>query len=351
MKLRDLGEFGLIEKLRARLKIRGGVQFGIGDDAAVLESLHTPLVTTDCLVESVHFRRDWTSARSLGGKAIAVNVSDITAMGGTPVAALVSLALGARDDLAFVEELYRGLEEACELYGLTLCGGDTSRSPDALFINVTLVGEGASTRAPLLRNGAQSGDAILVTGTLGDSAAGLAILQSEEVSSREDSKNAASTRDTTLLPVATRDYLLQRHFEPTARLREINAALKIAPHAIHAALDLSDGIAGDAAHIAKASNVSLRIETTLLPISKECRAAARVLAIDATTWALSGGEDYELLLCVAPESAEEVAHTITQKTGTRATILGICVEDENPRVVLIDASGKENAAGSAFTHF
>lgn len=348
MNLNEIGEFGLIEKLRAKLKNRGAVRLGIGDDAALLESLRAPLVTTDCLVEGVHFRRDWTSARSLGIKAIAVNVSDIAAMGGKPVAAFVSLALGARDDLAFVEELYDGMESACQLYDLTLCGGDVSRSPNALFLNVTVVGELASTRAPLLRSGAQSGDAILVTGTLGDSAAGLALLQNDENSAREKS---ASTRNAVSLSDAARDLLLQCHFEPTARLREIEAALQIAPTAIHAALDLSDGIAGDAAHIARTSSVSLRIETARLPLSEACREAARVLARDAKNWALFGGEDYELLLCVAPEKAEQIAREITRATGTRATVIGHCVADENPRVVLLDESGSEIEAGRAFTHF
>ncbi|MDQ3814945.1 MAG: thiamine-phosphate kinase, partial [Armatimonadota bacterium] len=174
MNLYELGEFGLIARIQERLAQRAGVRLGIGDDAALLNALAAPVVTCDALVEQVHFRRDWISPRELGRKAITVNVSDIAAMGGRPVAAFITLALSDQDDVEFVEELYAGFEEAAARYDLTIAGGDTVRSPSALMLSVTLIGDAPT---PMTRGGARPGDVLLVTGTLGDAAAGLALLQ------------------------------------------------------------------------------------------------------------------------------------------------------------------------------
>ncbi len=371
--LQALGEFGWIARQNRALSVRGGVVVGIGDDASVLETLRAPVVTCDCLVENIHFRFDWSSPRQLGRKALSVNVSDLAAMGAQPVAAFVSLAIPAHLGLDFWDEFYGGLEEIAARFGFTIAGGDTSRSPGPLFINITLVGEGASESAiasvsegvsetsatPILRSGARIGDVLIVTGSLGDAAAGLWLLQ-----------NPASN-----VTAATREWLLQRHLDPTARLDEMQAALSLG--GVRAALDLSDGLAGDAAHIARTSGVSLQIKTNKLPISYACRGTAQLAAESATGnaaesaignanrvldkalhWALSGGEDYELLLCVAPEVAVETALNIARQTGTRATIIGRCIESaknqrgasEN-RVVLLDKTGHEITAPRAWTHF
>lgn len=376
-KLRDLGEFGLIARLNERLTQRSGVRLGIGDDAALLATLRAPLVTCDCLVENVHFRRDWTTPRQLGRKALAVNVSDIAAMGGRPVAAFVTLALGPHDDLNFVQELYNGLEDAAALYEMTIAGGDTSRAPAGLMLSVTVVGDAALSDAapsnaapgsaagqspqpdeaasPLLRNGARPGDVLLVTGTLGDAAAGLALLQNPGAD----------------VPDQTRAYLLARHHEPQARLREAWAARRVlvqrdtresgshndaagdagASRAVRASLDLSDGLAGDAAHIARRSAVGIEIEAARLPVSEPCRAAAQALGADANDWALSGGEDYQLLWCVAPEAAEDVIEAVRQATGTPVTRVGQCVAPGGPAVVVIESDGQRHAAPGAFQHF
>ena len=246
---------------------------------------------------------------------------------------------------------------------------------------------GASAARPITRSGAQSGDVLIVTGTLGDSVAGLWLLQNPHVE----------------IAASVRERLLRRHFDPTPRLDEMQVALGVG--GVRAALDLSDGLAGDAAHIAQRSRLTLEIETSKLPLSggylktvqikrnseleseKSAMPIARIqrrneektapenrgfsaeenenrvldgaapvaseALFDARNWALSGGEDYELLLCVAPELAEETARQITTQTGTRATIIGRCIasaDDEN-RVVLRDANGREFAAPRAWTHF
>ena len=329
--LKQLGEFGTIARLQKSLAVRDGLRVGIGDDAAVLDALSCPIVTCDCLVEDVHFRRDWISPRQLGRKALVVNVSDIAAMKARPVAAFVTLVLSARDDLPFIEELYAGLEEVAREYDFSVAGGDTSRSNGGLMLSITLVGE---SQLPVLRSGAQDGDILLVTGTLGDSAAGLAILQNPE-----------AARD---LDKETRDFLVARHLEPTPRLREISS---VENDVVHAALDLSDGLAGDARHIAKASNVDLYIETAQIPLSAQCIVAAQISEHRVLDWALGGGEDYELLLCVAPHDVATVAQNIVSATGTQVTPIGRCAaSNDEPRVYFHNADGTaENAR--AWTHF
>ena len=360
--LHSLGEFGWIERQSRSLEVRAGVRVGIGDDCAVLDAVQTPVVTCDCLVEDVHFRRDWSSPRQLGRKSLSVNVSDIAAMGARPIAAFVSLALPREIGLDFLDGFYQGMEEIAARFSFTIAGGDTSRSPRGLIINVSIVGEAAAKgeqekeqALPLLRNGAQADDALLVTGTLGDSAAGLWLLQNPQA----------------VVSPASTEWLLRRHLDPQARCREMQAALQIG--GVHAAIDLSDGLAGDAAHIARRSQLSLEIDTARLPISPACREVAEIAqmaqAISSAqnaaddvlsgnrvldcgqNWALSGGEDYELLLCVAPDKAAAIARHIEDTTQTAVTPIGRCVASSQPRVKLLNRDGVEIVASSAWTHF
>lgn len=329
--LQQLGEFGMIAHLQGSLTQRAGVRIGIGDDASVLESLTNPVVTCDCLVEDVHFRREWITPRQLGRKAMSVNVSDIAAMKARPVAAFVTLALSARNDLAFVEELYAGMEEIATEFNFSIAGGDTSRALGGLMLSVTLIGE---CEAPVLRSGAQVGDVLLVTGTLGDSAAGLALLQ--------------APTEAELIDVEARHFLIDRHLNPTARWREMAA---LPEGVVHASLDLSDGLAGDASHIARRSNLDLEIDVTQLPISPQCEHAAQKLEHRVLDWALGGGEDYELLLCVAPHDVSLVTEAVQNATGTRVTSIGRCVASASePRVILRNADGLIEAP-QAWTHF
>ena len=286
MNVSQRGEFGLIAHLHQGLVTRAGTQIGIGDDGALLNSLLHPIVTVDALVENVHFRRDWTSPFSLGVKSMVVNLSDLAAMGARPVAAFVTLALPPDCASDWVCQLYAGMESLAARTNFTIAGGDVTSAP-LVFISVTLVGDLMSQAqgAPITRSGARIGDAVCVSGNLGDSAAGLALLSNSDLSIDEKS----------------REYLLNRHFEPTPRLNEIENLMRRNRASIHAGLDLSDGLAGDCAHIARASDVNIEINVERLPISAACQNAARALQVSPVDWALSGGEDYELCLCVAPE--------------------------------------------------
>lgn len=337
MNLSEIGEFGLIAHLQKGLETRVGVQIGIGDDAAVLESLQRPVVTMDALVEGVHFRRDWTTARALGRKAMAVNVSDLAASGAHPVAAFVSLALGAGETVEWIEELYAGFEDAAREWGFTVAGGDMTRSRGDLMISIALVGEVLNpARGPILRSGAQNGDILVVSGTLGDAAAGLALLQAPDI----------AVSDT------TRQKMLLRHHEPTPRLQLMSVLLEIDADAVHGALDLSDGLVGDAVHLARRSGVSPQIETEWLPISPECREVATTLNADALDWALAGGEDYELLLALSPEKVERLSLEAEKRCGVPLTIIGKCrAQDEAGPQVRILENGVMRPSERAWTHF
>ncbi len=340
MNLAQIGEFGLIETLAKTLQTRPGTTLGIGDDCAVLETLQTPVITLDTLVEGVHFRRDWTTPRALGRKAMAVNISDLASSGARPVAAFVSLSVGADADLAWIEALYQGFEDAAQNFDFTVAGGDTTKSRGDMVISVALIGEVLNPkRGPILRSGAQVGDILLVTGTLGDAAAGLAILQAE------------NTAENPVFSPETRDYLLHRHFEPTPRLEWMKNLLDFDAAAIHAALDLSDGLVGDAAHLARKSGVRLEIEAELLPISPNCRAAAQILDLDATELALSGGEDYEILLAIAPDKAASLLE-IARANGIALSRIGQCVSPvPGESAVTVRENGAPRVIKGAWTHF
>jgi thiamine-monophosphate kinase len=334
--LHQTGEFGLIEQLSAGLRQRDKVLLGIGDDAAILAALQCPVVTCDALLEGVHFRRDWTTARDLGWKALAVNLSDIAAMGAQPVAAFITLALDAATTLEWVQELYAGMEAAAAEFQFTIAGGDTVRSLQQVALSVTIIGEVVPPRRPLRRDGARPGDLLMVTGTLGDAAAGLALLQNSSL----DGSNRAEQS------------VLQRHFRPTPRLREIDKVLSLCPDAVTAALDLSDGLAGDAGHLARRSNVAVEIDVPALPISQACREVGLSQRIEPAEWALRGGEDYELLLAICPEAASRVLEVL-QATGTGARIIGRCRENDPTAapVMLRHADGRCAAAHGAWSHF
>lgn len=323
------GEFELIARWAAALRERPGIVTGIGDDCAVLQGLRQPVFTCDGLVETVHFRRDWISPRQLGQKAVTVNVSDIAAMGGLPVAALVTLAIPDDVTAEFLDELYVGLEQASEEYALSIAGGDTVRSPGSLFLNIALLGEVPGR--PVLRGGARPGDYLLVTGDLGASAAGLELLRQPE----------------SAVPVTTREYLVNRHRQPQARVREMQAAL--AAGKISAGLDISDGVAGDAAHLARASGITAVIEASQIPLHPATTEAAQVLGRDAREWALHGGEDYELLVSVPPGEAATVRAAIAA-TGTPAAIIGYCSE-AGPHAVLLNDDGGLQPLRGGYQHF
>jgi thiamine-monophosphate kinase len=322
--------------IRTIARLAGGprrdVQVGIGDDCAVLElAPGTRLVaTTDLLVEDVHFRRRYAAPADIGWKALAVNLSDIAAMGATPRWALVALACpedGRADD---VEALYEGALALASAHDVAIVGGDTSASPAGWMINVTLLGEAAA--APLLRSGAHPGDVVAVTGPLGRAAAGLAILQS---------------------PVAPRGLgtvlheLTAAHLRPRPRVAE-GLWLGIAG-GVTAMMDLSDGLATDLPRLAAASGAGARVELGRVPMDEATRAGAQALGVDALTWATGGGEDYELLLTCAADAFERLAHGLAARTGARLTAIGTMTAA--PGVRYVDAHGHEVDVAPGYEHF
>ncbi|MGQ9467266.1 MAG: thiamine-phosphate kinase [Anaerolineae bacterium] len=306
MRIHEIGEFGLIARIAHALPAPGErVIVGIGDDVAVLRPDETRyiLATCDIQVENVHFLRDRITPRQLGRKAVAINVSDIAAMGGVPRHLLVSLVLPKDTEVAFVDGLYEGMQEECLRWGAEIVGGNMAHSPGGIVVDLFLLGEVEPDRL-LRRSGARVGDRVLVTGTLGDSAAGLALVLHPEVACPDDHRR----------------WVLERHLTPTPRLREGRA---IAQSGLATAMiDVSDGLASDIGHICEMSGVGVRIWADALPISGAARAVAEALGSDALDWALFGGEDYELLFTAPAERAAELAHRVQEETGTHITIIG-----------------------------
>jgi len=279
---------------------------GIGDDAAVISASPKQWwhVTTDLLVEGVHFNLGTASPEAVGYRAAMANLSDLAAMGATPRYLLTSIAIPRRCSAAHVDQLYGGLMKACRPHRVSLIGGDTSASRGGLFLSLTLIGT-TRRRQALLRSGARIGDALYVTGTLGDSLAGLQIL------TRQSSTRVAKPHQR---------FLIHRHLRPTARVSEgqwLNRARRAS-----AAIDLSDGLSGDVRHLCEESRVGADIELDAIPISPSCRAYAKSSRQDPTQLALSGGEDYELLFTVSAQHQPAVEHQ-AKKAGYRITRIGV----------------------------
>lgn len=305
------GELGWIERVRATHAgaAGDGLALPIGDDAAVLDIPpgRQVVVTTDMLVEGVHFRRDWSDPYSIGWKAAAVNLSDIAAMGADPTFAFVSLAFVQEETLETLERLYNGFADCLNRYGARLAGGDTNKSPHGLTINVTQLGT-VPTGQAWTRAGARVGDSILVTGTLGNSYGGLALLLQDGLARAEKAFPA----------------LVAAHRRPQPRVMAARA-LVAAGCKVHAAMDITDGLAGDLAKLCAASGVGARVAAAQIPVSDDLRAAARALGQDAVQMALAGGEDLELLLAVSPDSAASV-RALVEETGVMCCLIGEVVK-------------------------
>jgi thiamine-monophosphate kinase len=278
-------EFDLIRMLQHRHGAgNASIIRGIGDDAAVIIPAKNrwQLFTTDLLTEGIHFDFSTAGCSDIGFRAAAANLSDIAAMGGTPHYILVSVAIPRNGTSRQVQQLYRGMMAACHSHKVRLIGGDTSASAATWFISITLVGSVTPGRA-LLRSGACAGDDLYVTGTLGDSLAGLKLLH--------------QAHHKATLPLRHRALLIRRHLRPTARIAE---GQWLSMHGwATAAIDVSDGLSGDLRHICEESHVGADINLSALPLSPACRAYAKSTGQDPVTLALAGGEDYEILFTVA----------------------------------------------------
>ena len=337
--LRQVGELGLIRRLRASDGPPGsGIRTGIGDDTAVLEVSRDAvlLATTDLVVEDIHFRRASASFTDIGWKALAVNLSDIAAMGGRPRWALVGLALPASAEMDDVDALYAGMRDAAAPHGVGIVGGDTSASPGGWMISVTLLGEHMGT--PRLRSMARPGDLVAVTGSLGRSAAGLEAL--------EDGGGADGRA--TIGPEALEE-ITRAHRRPLARVHE-GGWLGMQP-AVHALMDCSDGLATDLGHICRESRVRATIFLERLPLSAAVREAARAFGRDPSDWATGGGEDYELLLTCEPAAASNLAAGLIRATGTPLTVIGEVAAGELPEITWIGSGGAPVSIRAGYEHF
>ncbi len=318
------GEFELIDRLTQGLPSHAGVVVGVGDDCAVLDQGGNGLLlaTCDCQVEGVHFTFQTSSPEEIGRKAMAINISDIAAMGGEPRYALVSLILPLRQSMEPLEDIYTGLRQEAEQFSIAIVGGNISGAgkSEQLIIDITLLGSIERGHA-LLRSGARIGDTLFVTGSLGDSAAGLYTLLHP---------------DYPYLPEA-RDTLRSIHRVPRPRVREGRILSQLGPEIVTAMLDISDGLSGDLQHICERNHVGAYIEIARLPLSPALQAVASTVARDPIEWALHGGEDYELLFSVSPGKEETVIEAVQSATGTPVTAIGIlCPAEQRMKLVWPD---------------
>ena len=299
MEISELGEFGLIDRLTEGLKpANDSTLKAVGDDCAVLRypAGKDTLVTTDLLLENVHFDLTYVPLKHLGYKAAVVNFSDIYAMNGRPKQITVSLGISRRFTVEHIEELYDGIRLACEVYGVDIVGGDTSASHQGLVISITCIGEVAEGKA-VGRDGARDTDLICVSGDLGAAYMGLQLLEREKV---------ASAGQTDFEPdFAGKEYLVERQLKPEARKDIVDALEKngIVPTSM---MDVSDGLSSELMHICKASGTGCRVYEDRIPIDYQTAVMAEELNMNLVTAALNGGEDYELLFTVPLSDHDKV---------------------------------------------
>lgn len=287
----DLGEFGLIRHLTRDFPLRNeSSKLGVGDDCAILDfGDKEALVSTDLLLEGIHFDLRYVPLKHLGYKAVVVNLSDVYAMGGTPKQITVSLGISSRFSLEHIEALYDGIRKACEIYNVDLVGGDTSASMTGLVISVTVIGECEKGKA-IRRDGAKPTDLICVSGDLGAAYMGLQLLE------RENKVSAAAGKE--FQPdFAGKEYILERQLKPEAR-RDIIEALRKEGIAPTSMMDVSDGLSSELLHICKNSGTGCRVYEDKIPIDYQTALMAEELNMNLVTAAMNGGEDYELLFTV-----------------------------------------------------
>jgi thiamine-monophosphate kinase len=294
----ELGEFGLIEHLTKRFPLKNKSSLkGIGDDAAVIDSgKMMTVVSTDMLVEGIHFDLMYTPLKHLGYKSVIVNLSDIYAMNATPKQITMSIAFSNRFSVEGLEEFYQGVEAACVQYDVDLVGGDTTSSPKGMIISVTAIGECEKDKL-VYRNTAKVGDLMCVTGDLGAAYLGLQILERE--------KQIYLSSPGVQPDLEEQSYLVRRQLKPEARREMIEDFAKsgLVPTSM---IDISDGLASEIFHICKESGVGAFVEESGVPIHPDAEIMALKFQMDPITCALSGGEDYELLFTIAPEDIDKV---------------------------------------------
>ncbi len=293
----SLGEFGLIDRLTKNITLKNPSSVkGIGDDAAIVKAEKTQVITTDILVEGIHFDLVYTPLKHLGYKSVIVNLSDVYAMNATPKQILVSIAISSRFSVEAIEEIYEGIQLACTKYNVDLIGGDTTASPKGLIINVVAIGEQEKSKI-VTRNTAKEGDLLCVTGDLGAAYMGLTVLQRE--------KQVFLNAPDASIELAGNDYIVGRQLKPEARkdIIEFFEQEGVVPTSM---IDVSDGLSSELLHICKQSNVGCQLNEDGVPIANETYDKALEFGIDPINCALSGGEDYELLFTILPSDKNKV---------------------------------------------
>lgn len=312
--LERLGEFGLINFLTKNIVHKQNTTIkGVGDDAAVLgfDSKKKCVVTTDMLVERVHFDLSYVPLKHLGYKSVMVNISDLAAMNAIPRQITVSIALSNRFSLEAIDELYQGIYLACEKYNVDVIGGDTTSSTSGLIISITAIGE-ALEEDIIYRNGAKENDLIVVSGDLGAAYVGLQLLEREKEVYLSSNKQIQPDLE-------GHDYILERQLKPEARtdINELLKKLEVLPHAM---IDISDGLSSEMLHICKASGVGCNLYEEKIPIDPTTYNTAREFNLDPTVCALNGGEDYELLFTIDLKDFDKI------KANPNFTVIGHVTE-------------------------
>ncbi len=325
-----IGEFGLIDRIKRGLGSvvrNNSLLLGIGDDAALFKVSKDKIcaMTTDTLVEGTHFDLVYTAFRDLGHKVMAANLSDIAAMGGRPLLAVVSLSLPPMIKLSDVDALYSGIKGLARRYRVAIAGGDIVKSRE-LSLTITVIGE-CDPKNTGLRSGAKAGDGVLVTGTLGASQAGLELLNS-----KFETRNSR---------------LVKKHLRPEPRIKE--ALLLASRFRLHGMIDISDGLAQELNHLARESGTGIVIDQGALPVAGEAVTAASVLHKDPLDYCLYSGEEYELLFTL-PLKKAIVARDLIKKHGTECTIIGQVITGRG--VGMVDASGRtKKLENRGYKHF
>lgn len=298
----ELGEFGLISHLTKNIKLmHSSTLKGVGDDAAVLDYAGKKvLVSTDMLLEGIHFDLAYTPLRHLGYKAVQVNLSDICAMNATPTQVTISIGMSSKYTLEAIEDLYEGIYLACEKYKVDIIGGDTTSSKQGLVISVTVLGY-ANEEEIVYRNGAEEGDLLCVSGDLGGAYVGLQLLEREKLIYLENPKIQPDLEG--------KDYIVERQLKPEARqdIVQLLRDLKVKPTAM---IDVSDGLASEILHICTQSNKGCQLYEEKIPIDPMTYETAREFNLDPTVCALSGGEDYELLFTIKQADYDKMKYDV-----------------------------------------
>jgi len=336
--LQTIGEFGLIRELQKHChELHGDLIQGIGDDTAILPSPNKDflLASTDLAIEGIHFDLGLASYKDVGYRTAVANISDIVAMGGSPKFLLAAVAVPPSCPVKNMRALYQGMKEPCRTYNISLVGGDTSSSRSGLFLCLTILGHVKPNRA-ITRQGAKQGDLVYVTGTLGDSHAGLQILQHHMKSRKRSGRRLYET------------FLKNRHLRPTPRvaLGQHLSQNRLA----NAAIDLSDGLSGDIHHLCQASQVGVELWASRLPLSQPCQAFAAERHLDPIDLALAGGEDYELLFTVKPSKRDHLLN-VSKSFKTKVTCIGEIKPKSYGLRLKLEGQRSRNISRQSYNHF